>query len=158
MTFDRLARESVESSTLAPLAVRSATTRRRYHEPPDGFRTEFQRDRDRVLHSTAFRRLQHKTQVFVVTEGDFYRTRLTHTLEVSQIARSVAAGLGLNVDLAEAHAGGLSGDVIGDFLRSFATGAGLTVHVRLLEGDDPEHVLEAIFKALGASVAQACAA
>lgn len=63
-----------------------------------------------------------------------------------------------NVDLAEAHAGGLAADVIGEFLRSFAEGAGLTVHVRLLEGDDPGHVLEAIFKALGASVGQACAA
>lgn len=104
MRFDRAAREAVEISTLAPYAVRSASTRRRYHEPPDVFRTEFQRDRDRVLHSTAFRRLQHKTQVFVVTEGDFYRTRLTHTLEVSQIARSIAAGLGLNVDLVEAIA------------------------------------------------------
>jgi imidazoleglycerol-phosphate dehydratase len=63
-----------------------------------------------------------------------------------------------NVDLAEAHAGGLAADVIGDFLRSFSAAAGLTLHVRLLEGDDPGHVLEAIFKALGAAVAQACAA
>lgn len=104
MSPDRAAREAMESQILAPFAVRSAATRRRYHEPPDTFRTEFQRDRDRVLHSAAFRRLQHKTQVFVVTEGDFYRTRLTHTLEVSQIARSIAAALGLNVDLAEAVA------------------------------------------------------
>jgi dGTPase len=100
---DRQAREAQEA-TLAPYATRSAGAVRRYHEPPDRFRTEFQRDRDRVLHSTAFRRLQHKTQVFVVTEGDFYRTRLTHTLEVSQIARSVALALGLNADLAEAIA------------------------------------------------------
>ena len=104
MTVDRASREAIESRILAPYAVRSAQTRRRYHEPPDPYRTEFQRDRDRILHSTAFRRLQHKTQVFVVTEGDFYRTRLTHTLEVSQIARSIAAALGLNVDLAEAVA------------------------------------------------------
>jgi len=104
MTSDRARREAIEAQTLAPYAVRSASTSRRYHERPDAYRTEFQRDRDRVLHSTAFRRLQHKTQVFVVTEGDFYRTRLTHTLEVSQIARSIAAALGLNVDLVEAVA------------------------------------------------------
>ncbi len=104
MIVDRAAREAVEASTLAPYATRSAAARRRYHERPDAHRTEFQRDRDRVLHSTAFRRLQHKTQVFVVTEGDFYRTRLTHTLEVSQIARSIASALGLNIDLVEAVA------------------------------------------------------
>ncbi len=101
---ERRTREAQEAATLALYATRSAGALRRYHETPDRFRTEFQRDRDRVLHSTAFRRLQHKTQVFVVTEGDFYRTRLTHTLEVSQIARSIAAALGLNVDLAEAIA------------------------------------------------------
>jgi dGTPase len=104
MITDRTSREAIESTVLAPYAVRSAGTHRRYHEQPDPHRTEFQRDRDRILHSTAFRRLQHKTQVFVVTEGDFYRTRLTHTLEVSQIGRSIAAALGLNVDLVEAVA------------------------------------------------------
>src|SRR5437762_2826061 len=91
MSFERAARETLESSALAPYAVRSASARRRYHERPDAYRTEFQRDRDRILHSTAFRRLQHKTQVFVVTEGDLYRTRLTHTLEVAQIARGIAS-------------------------------------------------------------------
>lgn len=101
MAVERTSREVMEGSVLAQYAVRSASTRRRYHEQPDVYRTEFQRDRDRILHSTAFRRLQHKTQVFVVTEGDFYRTRLTHTLEVGQVARSVAAALGLNVDLVE---------------------------------------------------------
>ena len=104
MPFERAARETLEASALAPYAVRSASTRRRYHELPDAYRTEFQRDRDRVLHSTAFRRLQHKTQVFVVTEGDLYRTRLTHTLEVAQIARSIASALMLNSDLVEAIA------------------------------------------------------
>jgi len=104
MIVERAAREALEGTALAPYAVRSASTTRRYHERPDSYRTSFQRDRDRILHSSAFRRLQHKTQVFVVTEGDFYRTRLTHTLEVSQIARSIASALGVNVDLVEAVA------------------------------------------------------
>jgi dGTPase len=104
MIVERTAREAMETTALAPYAVPSASSSRRYHERPDPYRTAFQRDRDRILHSSAFRRLQHKTQVFVVTEGDFYRTRLTHTLEVSQIARSIASALGLNVDLVEAVA------------------------------------------------------
>ncbi len=75
-------------------------------EPPDGVRSDFQRDRDRIIHSKAFRRLMHKTQVFISPDGDHFRTRLTHTLEVMQISRTIARALGLNEDLAEAIAFG----------------------------------------------------
>ena len=74
---------------------------RLYYEPQNHYRTPFQRDRDRIIHSASFRRLKHKTQVFVNTEGDHYRTRITHSLEVSQVARSIAKYLNLNDDLAE---------------------------------------------------------
>ncbi|MHA1524938.1 MAG: deoxyguanosinetriphosphate triphosphohydrolase [Alphaproteobacteria bacterium] len=82
----------------------AASRGRRFNEPPSSTRSAFQRDRDRIIHSTAFRRLTYKTQVFVYHEGDHYRTRLTHSLEVSQIARSIARVLGVNEDLAEALA------------------------------------------------------
>jgi dGTPase len=98
---DRLAREADEGH-LSPLATRSTASQGRVRpEPPDDFRTTFERDRDRILHSKAFRRLKHKTQVFINPEGDHFVTRLTHTLQVTQISRALAAALSLNEPLAE---------------------------------------------------------
>jgi dGTPase len=101
---DRLAREA-EEARLAPVATRSASSRGRLvAEEPDEFRTVFERDRDRILHSKAFRRLKHKTQVFINPDGDHFITRLSHTLQVTQISRSIAAALSLNESLSEAIA------------------------------------------------------
>jgi dGTPase len=97
-------RERMEryEKSLSPLATRSYPAVRELAEPDSEHRTPFQRDRDRIVHSKAFRRLKHKTQVFIAPEGDHYRTRLTHTLEACGIARNVARALGLNEDLTEA--------------------------------------------------------
>ena len=97
--------EKNEEAILSPFAVKSAGDHGRvYPISPDDLRTEFQRDRDRILHSKSFRRLKFKTQVFIAPEGDHYRTRLTHTLEVAQVARTIARALRLNEDLTEAIA------------------------------------------------------
>src|SRR5262249_7396936 len=101
----RQALEDREAAGLAPYAMPSRASRgRRHPEPEHPFRMVFQRDRDRIIHSTAFRRLEYKTQVFVNHEGDYYRTRLTHTMEAAQVTRTLARALGLNEDLAEAVA------------------------------------------------------
>jgi len=97
--------EALEDAALAPYAMRSRNSRGRAHpESEHRLRLAFQRDRDRIIHSTAFRRLEYKTQVFVNHEGDYYRTRLTHTMEAAQIARTVAQAVRVNQDLAEAVA------------------------------------------------------
>lgn len=96
--------ELLEEKTLSSKAFLSKNSHRENQEDKCTLRTEFQRDRDRILHSNSFRRLMHKTQVFLAPKGDHYRTRLTHTLEVAQIARTIARALRLNEDLAEAAA------------------------------------------------------
>jgi dGTPase len=96
--------QALEAASLSPLATRSYPAARAVPEPDSHTRTPFQRDRDRIVHSKAFRRLKHKTQVFISPEGDHYRTRLTHTLEATGIARTVARALALNEDLTEAIA------------------------------------------------------
>lgn len=97
--------EKREKEILSPMAAKSGESRgREFPEDKCRIRTEFQRDRDRIIHSKSFRRLMHKTQVFLAPEGDHFRTRLTHTIEVSQIARTIARALNLNEDLTEAIA------------------------------------------------------
>jgi len=129
--------EEEEARRLAPFAIRSTEAKRRRREtaPPGDIRLAFQRDRDRILHARAFRRLKHKTQVFVPHVGDHPRTRLTHTLEVSQLARTITRALGLNEDLAEAAA-------MGHDLGHTAFGhTGETVLDEILRGDNSEVLL-----------------
>ncbi|MCS7260181.1 MAG: dNTP triphosphohydrolase, partial [Anaerolineae bacterium] len=103
MILSREEMERYEIEHLAPYAMKSRYTRGRvYPEDEHAYRTVYQRDRDRILHTTAFRRLEYKTQVFITSEGDYYRTRLTHTLEVAQIGRTIARALRANEDLTEA--------------------------------------------------------
>jgi len=103
MIFTRQKLEELEDRALSPYGIRSKNSKgRSFPEDEPSYRTVFQRDRDRILHTTAFRRLEYKTQVFIVSEGDYYRTRLTHTLEVAQIGRTLARALGANEDLVEA--------------------------------------------------------
>jgi len=102
MKLTRVQLEKLEDESLASYAVHASRSKgRKYPEGEPEYRTAFQRDRDRILHTTAFRRLEYKTQVFINYEGDYYRTRLTHTLEVTQIGRTIARAMGANEDLVE---------------------------------------------------------
>lgn len=130
--------EAIERETLSAHAVLAADSRGRERaEDPDPIRTCFQRDRDRIIHSKAFRRLKHKTQVFIAPTGDHYRTRLTHTLEVAQIARTISRALRLNEDLTEAIA---LGHDTGHPPFGHAGEAALDEAVRALGGDGFRHV------------------
>jgi dGTPase len=103
MIMGREELEQQEAERLAPYAMKCRDSRgREYPEDEHAYRTAYQRDRDRIIHTTAFRRLEYKTQVFIITEGDYYRTRLTHTIEVAQIGRTIARALRANEDLTEA--------------------------------------------------------
>ena len=104
-TVTRREIEAREDAQLAPYAMRSQDSAGRVHDEPEhDYRTAYMRDRDRIIHASAFRKLEYKTQVFVNHEGDYYRTRLTHTMEVAQIARTAARALRLNEDLTESIA------------------------------------------------------
>lgn len=135
--------EAMEAQTLAPYAMKSRESAGRiYAEPAHEIRTCYQRDRDRIVHSEAFRKLEYKTQVFVIFEGDYYRTRLTHTIEVAQIARTIGRALALNEDLIEAVAlahdlghppfGHAGEEALNDILKG-ASGAGFNHNVRSFE-------------------------
>ncbi|MFP3913986.1 MAG: HD domain-containing protein [Actinomycetota bacterium] len=145
----RQERESLEHQELAPAATKSDQSRgREEDEEPDEYRTAFQRDRDRIVHSKAFRRLKHKTQVFLNPEGDHYVTRLTHTLQVTQVGRAMAVSLGLNETLTEAiclaHDVGHSpfGHTGEDALSPFVEGEWLHTHhgVRTLSVLEPQNL------------------
>ena len=100
MLISRQDIEAQEVERLAPYAMCSCNSKgRNFEEDEHSYRTAYQRDRDRIIHTTAFRRLEYKTQVFLITEGDYYRTRLTHTIEVAQIGRTIARALRVNEDL-----------------------------------------------------------
>ena len=151
--------ERVEDATLAAAGTRSAASRGRVAaEDPDPWRTAFERDRDRILHSKAFRRLKHKTQVFINPEGDHYVTRLTHTLQVTQIGGSIARFLSLNDTLAEAiclgHDVGHSpfGHTGEDALSEFVDGEWLHSHqsVRVFESLEPLNLTSEVLDGIGA--------
>ncbi len=148
-SFTKQQLEDAEDRRLAVYALRSSRAARRLPIPEEGriadYRTEYQRDRDRIVHSKAFRRLKHKTQVFIPFEGDHYRTRLTHTLEATQLARTFARTLNLNEDLAEACA------LAHDLGHTPFGHSGEKVLNRILTGQEPSIPLEAgVSKRVGA--------